>query len=233
MRFLAAVKTLYKRRRVTASQVVCAYSGTKLCQPAQHKESCLMVSPCLSFRIATAVPGHVHGCFQGCTKKNRGLIILCVALMTALALLPCLRPETSSWAGSGCTGRHDGPATARSKGAVPGSTGASNSKLSATNCLSATNARYRDANEPSTSRCGPRRGEATTNAVRACRGRPLRRRRGALRLHRVAVAGPRRAARRRDGVRLFNRRAPARDQIRNQCTGRRDGRRHRAARPGL
>ena len=93
----------------------------------------LMASPLLSFPIAPAVSGHVHGCFQGCKKKNRGVAQLC-ALMTALALLPCLRPETSSWAGSGCTGRHDGPATARSKGAVPGSTGASNSKLSATNC---------------------------------------------------------------------------------------------------
>ena len=67
-------------------------------------------------------------------EKKSGTAPIVFALMTALALLPCLRPETSSWAGSGCTGRHDGPATARSKGAVPSSTGASNSKLSATNC---------------------------------------------------------------------------------------------------
>ena len=205
-----------------------------------------MVSPLLGIRIARAVSGRVHGCLQGLMDDLLGRPNVKSSCDGIGALLPCLRPETSSWAGSGCTGRHDGPATARSKGAVPGSTGASNSKLSV---ASPQTPRRRDPEESTTPRrgqpttprrghrlglrLGPRRGEATTNAVRTAVGRSLRRRRGALRVHRVAVAGPRRAARRRDGVRLFNRRAPARDQIRDECCGRSHGRRHRAARPGL
>mmetsp|Transcript_22998 Transcript_22998/g.59837 ORF Transcript_22998/g.59837 Transcript_22998/m.59837 type:complete len:389 (+) Transcript_22998:844-2010(+) len=54
---------------------LCAYSGTKYACLAQR--DLLRSSPRLSFRIAPAVSGHVHGCFQGCTKKIGGLLRAC------------------------------------------------------------------------------------------------------------------------------------------------------------
>ena len=103
--------------------------GTKLCQPAQHKR--------VACGQPTFVIPHCHS-----SIRRRGWVLPklggekkcsdanCSVMMLVSALFACPSPEKSDWLASGCVGRHDGPAAAGSKGAIPGFTGASNSKLS-------------------------------------------------------------------------------------------------------
>ena len=45
--------------------------------PATAKEGAHGRKPTFDTPIGTAVSGHVHGCFQGCTKKIGGMVRAC------------------------------------------------------------------------------------------------------------------------------------------------------------